>query len=356
MGETDRALIEQSHLPERCAGCSAASVTAIVPCHNERLTIQAVVRSLRRVLPGARIIVGDNSSDDGTGQAAAEAGAEVVKVPARGKGRTVRRLTEMCTSDVVIMIDGDNTYDPGVAPALVHLVYCEGYDLVNVERVEPLTQVPAGDPYRAAHRFGNRMLTGLQRALTGIELRDILTGYKAMSRRFVTSFPVRSHAFQLEVEIAAHAVALDFAYTETSAPYAARIEGSTSKLSTYRDGASILRTILRLHRDLHPMTAFSVMSAPWFLASFALVAAPAYEYFDRGEVPRFPSLIAGMALFVVAMLLVTSGWLLSRITRMRRDLLQLAANDLERGVMLNADAGRNGGRAAYAVSAAAGQR
>jgi glycosyltransferase involved in cell wall biosynthesis len=281
-------------------------------------------------VPHARLIVGDNASTDGTADAARQAGAEVRSVPYRGKGRTVRRLFENCTSDVVILVDGDATYDASLARSLVHEVVCNGYDLVNVAREPAADEAEDARSYRAGHQLGNRALTRLQRTLTGIELRDVLSGYKAMSRRFVSSLPVRSRRFQLEVEIASHAVALDFAYTEVAGRYQPRPSGSESKLSTWRDGMSILRTMLRLHRDLHPFAAFGALSMPWLAAALALVIPPTVQYFQTGKVLKFPSLIAGAAAFVVAMMLLTSGWILERTRGLRRDLLAVAASDLER--------------------------
>ncbi len=317
-------------IPEDCI-CRTADVAVVVPCHNEELTVGSVVTGFIKHLPQSRVLVADNVSTDDTSGAAARAGAEVTRVPIPGKGRAVRRLFEQCSSDVVIMVDGDATYDPSIAPLLVHHVVCDGYDLVNVARLEDADSVST---YRRGHRMGNRLLTGTQRRLTGIQLSDILSGYKAMSRRFVTSMPVRSQGFQLEVEIASHAVAMDFAYTEVPGAYAARPEGSMSKLSTYRDGTSILRTMLRLYRDLHPFAAFTSLAVPWFLASLGLIIRPLIDYFQTGQVPRFPSLIAGAATFVVGMLLLTSGWLLERTRGLRRDLLMVAANDLERTIAL----------------------
>jgi glycosyltransferase involved in cell wall biosynthesis len=316
----------------RLCRCSSARVTVIVPCHNEELTVAMVVKGFLAELPHARILVADNLSSDATAAAARQAGAEVIAVPLAGKGRAVRRLFEMCTDEVVIMVDGDATYDPSVARELVHRIACSGYDLVNVRRIAD--QDSGETEYRAGHRLGNRALSELQRRLTSVRLNDMLSGYKAMSRRFVTSLPIRSHAFQLEMEIAAHAVAMDFAYSEISAPYVARPEGSESKLSTYRDGASILRMLFRLYRDLHPFAAFLSLSVPWFVAAALLVVRPITEYVQHGEVTKFPSLIAGVAAFIVAMMLMTSGWLLERTRTLRRDLLTVAANDLERQIAL----------------------
>jgi hypothetical protein len=331
-----------------CDGCRHAAVTVIVPCHNEAITVGAVVAGFRRELPQARIIVADNLSTDETSRRAAEAGAEVIQVPVPGKGRAVRRLFECCLSPVVVMVVGDATYDAAIVRDLVHLVVCDGYDLVNVSRLTGSDGQAAGGEYRAGHQLGNRMLTGLQRRLTGITLDDILTGYKAMSRRFVSSLPVRSQRFQLEVEIASHAVAMDFAYTEVAARYSARPDGSTSKLSTYRDGWSILRMLLRLHRDLHPFVAFTALSAPWFVASIGLVLPAVVQYFQTGQVAKFPSLIAGVATFVVGMLLVMSGWILERTRALRRDVLLVTANDLERQIAISdgAQNPRSAGRTA----------
>lgn len=314
--------------------CADADVTVIVPCHNEETTVASVVAGFRTVLPQCRVIVADNLCTDRTAERATEAGAEVVPVPSPGKGRAVRRLFEYCLSEVVIMVDGDATYDPSVARDLVHGIVCDGFDLVNVRREEVEGDL---DTYRGGHRLGNALLTGLQRRLTGIQLADMLTGYKALSRRFVTSLPIRSNRFQLEMEIAAHAAAMDFAYCEISAPYRSRPEGSLSKLSTYRDGMSILRMLLKLYRDVYPFRAFSMMSLPWFALSIALVYRPVKDYFQTSSVPTYPSLIAGMATFVVSMLLLTSGWLLERTRGLRRDALIVAANDLERQIALSRD-------------------
>lgn len=305
-----------------CSSCADASVLVVVPCHNEERTVANVLRGFAEVLPRADLLVGDNASTDSTTLRALAAGAGVVQVPAKGKGRAVRRLLEHSDHDVTIMVDGDETYDPSVAPALVHGVFCLGHDLVNVSRV---VVDRTGGEFRSGHELGNTALTGLQRRLTGIRMGDILTGYKALGRRFVASFPVRSRAFQVEVEIAAHAVALDLCYAEVPGNYYARPEGSESKLSTYADGWAILRAILRLYRDLRPFPAFTTLAVPWLLASVVLVGWPLLEYVQTGEVARFPSLIAGVAAFVTGMLLLTTGWILDRTQSLRRDELAVAA-------------------------------
>lgn len=324
---TDAPSFVQRDLLRDCPTCPGASVLVVVPCHDEERTVADVVDGFRCAVPQADILVGDNASSDATTQRALTAGASVIQIPTPGKGRAVRRLLEHSDHDVTIMVDGDLTYDPSIAPQLVHQIFCQGYDLVNVAR---RVETVRGSEYRSGHRMGNAVLTGLQRQLTGIQLADALSGYKALGRRFVASFPVRSRSFQVEVEIAAHAVALDLGYTETEAGYSARPEGSTSKLSTYRDGWAILRAIFRLYRDFRPFPAFAWMATPWLLLSLVLVGWPTIEYLDTGLVARFPSLIAGVAAFITGMLLLTAGWILDRTQSLRRDELAVAATTVIR--------------------------
>jgi glycosyltransferase involved in cell wall biosynthesis len=304
-----------------CPRCSKASVLIAIPCHNEAATITTVIEAFRRHLGDPDILVADNGSVDLTSDLALRAGADVIHVPNVGKGRAVRRLLEHSDHDVTIFVDGDNTYDPSMARMLVHLVLCRGYDLVNVARLSG----GEGGEYRRGHQLGNRMLTRLQRGLTGIQLTDILSGYKALSRRYVASMPLRSKKFQVEVEFAAHAIALDMAYVEVPATYLGRSAGSESKLSTYSDGIAILRAILRLYRDLKPFQAFALLALPWLLASAVLVGIPLDEYLRTGLVQKFPSLIAGVAAFITGMLLLSTGWILDRTQALRRDELALAA-------------------------------
>jgi glycosyltransferase involved in cell wall biosynthesis len=307
-------------LEPSCSRCQTATVLVAIPCHNEANTIATVVEDFKRNVGTAEILVADNGSVDMTGDKALAAGADVIHVPNLGKGRAVRRLLEHSDHDVTIIVDGDATYDPSMARLLTHLVFCRGYDLVNVARVPAGT----GGEYRRGHRMGNLALTGLQRSLTGIQLTDILSGYKALSRRYVASTPLRSKQFQVEVEFAAHAIALDMAYLEVPGTYLDRSIESESKLSTYSDGFAILRAILRLYRDLRPFQAFALLALPWLIASVVLVGVPVDEYLRSGLVEKFPSLIAGVAAFITGMLLMSTGWILDRTQALRRDELALA--------------------------------
>ncbi|MGN6334401.1 MAG: glycosyltransferase family 2 protein [Motilibacteraceae bacterium] len=295
-------------------------IAVLVPCHNEESSVGQVVAGFRAALPGALVVVGDNASTDATAQVAREAGAVVVTEPRRGKGTMVRRLLAEVDADVYVLVDGDATYEAAAAPRLVALVVDEGHDMVVGARDAVPEEVRA---YRRGHQLGNFVLTQIFRRLFLLPLTDTLTGYRAMSRRFVRSFPADSEGFEIEAELNAHAAVLGVPVAETRTTYLARGEGSASKLNTYRDGLRILRLNLRLARDARPVLSFSLLAAPWLLATALLLWAPVTEYFRTGLVARFPSLIAGVGTFLVALNVWAAGLVVERIQRARIDMIRL---------------------------------
>ncbi len=229
-------------------------LAVLVPCFNESLTIGQVIDDFRAALPTAQIYVYDNNSTDGTAEVARAAGAIVRVEPRQGKGNVVRRMFGDIEADIYILVDGDGTYDAKAAPFLVGRVLKDDLDFVNGARAEVSQQA-----YRRGHRLGNRVLTGLVQGVFGREFRDMLSGYKVMSRRFVKSFPAMSSGFETETELVVHALELRMPAAEVTTAYHERPEGSVSKLRTYRDGARILYLILRLMKDERPLQFFGVL-------------------------------------------------------------------------------------------------
>lgn len=295
-------------------------VAVLVPCHNEEATVERVVAEFRAALPDATIVVCDNASTDRTGELARAAGAVVITEDRPGKGMAVRRLFADVEADVYLMVDGDATYEAAAAPELVRCVVEDGCDMVNGARVSDVVDTAA---YRRGHRLGNAVLTWIFRGLFHLPLKDTLTGYRAFSRRFVKSFPSASEGFEIEAELNAHAALLGVPVAEIQTAYLARPEGSVSKLSTYRDGIRILRLNLRLFRDARPLMSFSVLGLPWMLAALVLILVPVDEYLRTGLVLRFPSLIAGVGSFLVALNLWTAGIIMQRVTRNRAEVVRL---------------------------------
>ncbi len=297
----------------------APRIAVIIPCFNEGCAIGKVVGDFRAVLPGARIYVYDNNSSDDTMKAAREAGAIVRQETQQGKGHVVRRMFRDIEADLYLMVDGDDTYDPAVAPAMLALLREGLFDLVNCIRVET-------DPaaYRGGHRLGNRMLTGAVRCIFGNRVKDMLSGYKAFSRRFVKSFPVLSHGFDIETELTVHALELSMPVAHAEGSYRGRAEGSESKLRTYRDGWRILTMILRLVRHERPFFFFGMLSLLLAAISVALSVPIFLTYLATGLVPRFPTAILSTGIMLMAALSLTVGTVLDTVTRGRREMRLLA--------------------------------
>lgn len=296
-----------------------ARVAVLIPCFNEEAAIARVVGDFRQALPEAALFVYDNNSTDRTAEVARAAGARVGAEAAQGKGHVVRRMFADIDADVYLMVDGDATYDAASAPALVDLLLTHQMDMVVGCRVETATGA-----YRPGHRFGNHLLTSAVRLLFGQRFTDILSGYRAFSRRFVKSFPALSRGFEIEAELTVHALELAMPVAELPTPYGARPEGSTSKLRTYADGFRILRLIASLYRNEKPLQFFSVLSTLLAIAAFGLSVPIFLTYFRTGLVPRFPTAILVTGMMVISALGFTCGLILDTVTRGRKELKRLA--------------------------------
>jgi glycosyltransferase involved in cell wall biosynthesis len=294
-------------------------IAVLLPCFNEEAAIGATVAGFRASLPGATIYVYDNNSSDCTREIAAEAGAIVRCERQQGKGHVVRRMFADIDADVYIMADGDLTYDPGAAPAMVDQLIAEQLDMVVGTR-----RHDAKDAYRGGHVLGNRIFTGLLSGLFGRSFSDIFSGYRVFSRRFVKSFPVLSSGFEIETEISVHALELRMPVGEVETAYGARPEGSASKLSTFRDGWRILKTIATLYRIERPVLFFGSIGAALVIAALLLAIPLILTYLDTGLVPRLPTAILVTGMIIVAVLCFFAGLILDTVTRGRREVRRLA--------------------------------
>jgi glycosyltransferase involved in cell wall biosynthesis len=287
-------------------------IAVLVPCYNEESTIAKVVRDFRASLPGAAITVYDNNSRDATAQRAREAGA-VVRFEARqGKGNVVRRMFADVEADIYVLVDGDDTYDASVAPALIGKLIDEELDIVSGRR-----EATDALAYRRGHVLGNVLLTGLTSVMFGVKLHDMLTGYRIMSRRFVKSFPSAAEGFGIETELSVHAVRMKVPMAEVGTPYRERPVGSMSKLNTYRDGFRILLTIAGLMRRERPLIFFGSIFAFFALFSFAIGIPVVIEYFQTGLVPRLPTAVLVTGMMMLAFLSLFTGLMLDTVTRGR---------------------------------------
>ncbi|RTM03415.1 MAG: glycosyltransferase [Bradyrhizobiaceae bacterium] len=294
-------------------------IAVLVPCYNEEAAVATVVADFRKALPAAEIYVYDNNSRDRTAALAREAGAIVRSERRQGKGHVVRRMFADVEADVYVLVDGDATYDAPSAPRMIDRLLDDHLDMVVGLRVD---QVQAA--YRLGHRTGNRMLTGFLASTFGHAFKDILSGYRVFSRRFVKSFPVLSDGFEIETELAVYALELSLPVAEVETPYYARPEGSFSKLNTWRDGFRILGTMLKLYRSERPLRFFTAIGILLAVAAVILAIPVLITFIETGLVPRLPTAVLAMGLMIMALLSVSSGLVLDTVTRGRREMKMLA--------------------------------
>jgi glycosyltransferase involved in cell wall biosynthesis len=307
-------------------------VAVLVPCYNEEAAIAKVVTGFRLVLPHAVIYVYDNNSRDQTIAAARAAGAVVRCETHQGKGHVVRRMFSDIEADVYVLVDGDATYDAPSVRAMISRLFADRLDMVVGARVDQ-----EQDAYRLGHRFGNKVLTGFMANVFGDTFRDILSGYRVFSRRFVKSFPVLTGGFEIETELTVHALELELPVAEIETPYYARPAGSLSKLNTWRDGIKILATIVKMYRSERPLGFFSAIGMSLAIMSIGLAIPIVMTYMTDGLVPRLPTAVLSTGLMVVACLAIACGLVLDTVTRGRREIKRLAylshrppGNDFER--------------------------
>jgi glycosyltransferase involved in cell wall biosynthesis len=299
-------------------------IAVLVPCHNEAAAIGEVVRAFRESLPGAVVYVYDNASDDDTAAIARAAGAEVRSEPRPGKGNVVRRMFADIDAEVYVLVDGDDTYDAAAAPELVARLLDGPLDMVTATRVSDVKAA-----YRPGHRFGNRLLTELVTRIFGEPVEDMLSGYRAFSRRYVKSFPALSGGFEIETELTVHALQLRVPVAELPTVYRERPEGSASKLNTVRDGIRILWTIVVLFKEVRPLPFFALWFVLLAATSLALAWPVVVEFLETGLVPRLPTAVAATGAMLLAFLSLTCGLILDSVARGRVEMKRMAYLGLE---------------------------
>jgi glycosyltransferase involved in cell wall biosynthesis len=296
-------------------------IAVVIPCHDEAARVGDVVRDFRSVLPQAEIVVVDNASRDATAVVAGAAGARIVRESRTGKGYALLTgLAAVRDADFVLVVDGDDTYAASAAPALLAAARA-GADLVVGTRLEGA----APGAFPAGHTFGNRMFIWIVRLLFGVRTRDLFSGYRVLSRRFLSSTPVLATGFEIEAELTLQAAMRGFTIVEIPIPYRPRSGGGASKLATVRDGSRILLAILTYFRDSRPLACFGVLAGIFAGGATLFGSVVIAEFVDTGLVNRLPLAVLAAALFILGALSLTCGVLLSSINRRAAELAALIA-------------------------------
>ena len=295
-------------------------IAILIPCYNEAMTIKEVIDGFRTTVPNSIIYVYDNNSTDGTDEIARRYGAIVRYEYQQGKGNVIRRMFAEIDAECYILVDGDNTYPAEVAPEMIDKVLNHQADMVVGDR---LSSTYFFVNKRSFHSLGNRLVRWSINKLFQNDIRDIMTGYRAFSYRFVKTFPVLSKGFEIETEMSIHAVDKNMAIENVVINYRDRPEGSESKLSTYSDGFKVLRTIQRLFRNYRPGTYFGIIAIALALISSAFFIPVLVDYGRTGLVERFPTLIVCGFVMIAALLSFFAGQILKTINQKNRQDFEL---------------------------------
>ncbi len=302
-------------------------VAILLPCYNESLTIEKVVKDFRAQLPDADIWVYDNNSTDGSGDLARAAGAKVRRVVQQGKGHVVRRMFQEIEADVYVMVDADDTYPADEVQKLIQPILDGEADMVNGDR---LSSTYMTENKRPGHNFGNTLVCTLIRLLWGQRVHDVMTGYRAFSRMFVKSCPVLANGFEIETEMTLHTLDKRMSLIEVPVQYRDRPAGSFSKLNTVSDGIRVLLTIFNLFRFYRPELFFGTVGLVLLLASAGLFVPVLAEYFDTGLVPRIPTQIFSGFLAIAGLLSFGVGLILGACKKQSDQMFEILVSQ-ERG-------------------------
>lgn len=302
-------------------------IAVLIPCYNEEKTIKKVIEDWKKELPEAKIYVYNNNSVDRTAEIAREAGAIVRNEYQQGKGNVIRRMFREIDAECYIMIDGDDTYPAEFGREMAQKVLEKKVDMVVGDR---LSSTYFEENKRPFHNFGNSLVRGTINRLFKSNIRDIMTGYRAFSYQFVKTFPVLSKGFEIETEMSIHAVDKNMFVENVIIDYRDRPEGSESKLSTYTDGAKVLKTILALYKNYKPMNFFGIVSLILLIIAFAMFIPVLLVYLKTGLVPNFPTLIVSGFIAVAALQSFFGGLILSTIVQKDRQLFEYKLQMVQR--------------------------
>lgn len=295
-------------------------IAVILPCYNEAASIGTLIDNVRNTLPEADIFVFDNNSTDDSVKIASEKGAIIHHILSQGKGNVVKAMFRDVIADYYIMMDADGTYP--CDKLAQHLGECinSKADMLIGNRTTEFSKSQS----RKGHYFGNRLLTGTLNFLFNCRYKDILSGYRIMSNRFVKSVPLFSGGFEVETVLSIHAVEVDAKLLETEIEYLPRKEGSSSKLNTYKDGFKILTTIIKLFSEYKPSLFYGVFSVIILITGIGLGIPVVFEFLETGLVLRFPTAILASALVTISFIISVTGLILSSISRNRKIIKKLA--------------------------------
>ena len=298
-----------------------SKIAVMIPCYNEEITIEKVIKDFRKELPDADIYVYDNNSTDKTVEIATKNNAIIRKEYNQGKGNAVRRMFREIEADIYVMVDGDDTYPAEMVHELIKPIEEQKADMVIGDRLSNGTYKK--EKKRKFHRLGNSMVRGSINKLFGTNLRDIMTGYRAFNKIFVKNIPVLSSKFEIETEMTLHALDKKFIIKEIPIVYRDRPEGSTSKLNTVKDGMKVLKTILSMYKDYKPRKFFFALAILLFILGLIPGIPVIVEFAKTHFITKVPSAILATGFMLMATVAFQCGIILDTIVKANKQKYEL---------------------------------
>lgn len=298
-----------------------SKIAVMIPCYNEEITIEKVIKDFRKELPDADIYVYDNNSTDKTVEIATKNNAIIRKEYNQGKGNAVRRMFREIEADIYVMVDGDDTYPAEMVHELIKPIEEQKADMVIGDRLSNGTYKKENK--RKFHSLGNSMVRGSINKLFGTNLRDIMTGYRAFNKIFVKNIPVLSSKFEIETEMTLHALDKKFIIKEIPIVYRDRPEGSTSKLNTVKDGMKVLKTILSMYKDYKPRKFFFALAILLFILGLIPGIPVILEFAKTHFITKVPSAILATGFMLMATVAFQCGIILDTIVKANKQKYEL---------------------------------
>ncbi len=290
------------------------TITVAIPCRNEEMTVAKVITNFRAQLPGADIVVFNNDSSDKTEEVAKANGAKVFFEKRRGKGYVLQHMFRVISTDILVLVDGDDTYMAEDVHKLISPIKRDEADMVVGDRLS------GKRGFSVSHRFGNAVFKYMLNYLFRTRYSDILSGYRAMRKDFYKNLPLLARGFEIETELTLQSLERGYCVTEVPIEYRNRQQGSHSKISKFKDGSRIIFTIIALLRDYRPITFFAYLGGFFLIAGIFFGGIVVREYFQTGFIARVPTAILSITLIIVGVNAIISGLILSAINRRQKEM------------------------------------
>ena len=308
-------------------------IAILIPCYNEELTIEKVIKDFRKELPESVIYVYDNNSKDKTYEVALKNGAIVKKEFRQGKGNVVRSMFMDIDADCYIMVDGDDTYPAEFVHSLIKPILNQEANMVIGDRLSNGTY--KNENKRAFHNLGNLIVRVLINKLFSSDINDIMTGYRGFDKEFVKSMPILSEGFEIETEMSIHALDKKFLIKEIPIDYRDRPDGSFSKLNTINDGIKVIRTIFTLFKDYKPMLFFTFWSLLFLVLGLAVGTPVIYEFIETSIITKLPSAVLAVGLVILSTLSFSCALILDTVVKQNKRLYELHLNEIKHRIKCN---------------------